>query len=117
MNPNGVRSPSVRSPHQELAEPPTPPAAGLPAADHDDDAGQPRRRKLPARMNRTPSPEPPARRAAPLPQPDTRSRYFANTGPGATNPSAALAQERLLSPTGRPPIFVPDSDEEEEGDK
>lgn len=87
-----------------------PPAAGLPGQDHDDDAGQPRRRKLPARVNRTPSPEPPAR----PPQLDTRSRYFAGAGPGVENPSATLARERLLSPGVRPPLFVPDSDEEEE---
>ena len=106
MNPAGMRSPLVRSPLQELAEPPTPPAAGH------DDAEQPRRRKLPAQAHRAPdpSPEPPVRRVAPLPQQDTRSRYFA----GAGNPSAVLARERLLEPGGRPPIFVPDSDEEEE---
>jgi len=88
--------------------------AGPSGSYHDDDAGQPRRRKVPSRANRTPSPKPPARAArAPAP-PNTRSHYFANAGPGVSNPSAALARERILSPNGRPPIFVPDSDEDED---
>ncbi|KAH9838497.1 uncharacterized protein C8Q71DRAFT_751554 [Rhodofomes roseus] len=105
-----TRSTQMRSPLRDLSEPPASPAAGPSGSNHDDDAGQPRRRKVPSRANRTPSPEPPARAAAAA---NVRSHYFHNAGPGASNPSAALARERLLSPNGRPPIFVPDSDEDE----
>ncbi|KZT73679.1 DUF1767-domain-containing protein [Daedalea quercina L-15889] len=107
----GMRSNPMRSPLRELSEPPASPIAGPSGSNHDDDAGQLRRRKLPIRANRTPSPEPPARGPPP---PNTRSHYFTNTGPGASNPSAELARERLLSPNARPQIFVPDSDNEDE---
>ncbi|TFY58596.1 hypothetical protein EVJ58_g6314 [Rhodofomes roseus] len=79
----GTRSTQMRSPLRDLSEPPASPAAGPSGSNHDDDAGQPRRRKVPSRANRTPSPEPPARAAA---APNVRSHYFHNAGPGAPNP-------------------------------
>ncbi|KAI0951277.1 hypothetical protein AcW1_008360 [Taiwanofungus camphoratus] len=107
---------SVRSPLRELSDPPSPLAAGPSRPSHDDDAGQPRRRKLPSRAGRSPSPTPPPRTAN-RPGTQTHSRYFS---PGASshgayvrNPSADLARERLFSPHRQPPVVVPDSDEDE----
>ncbi|EED85945.1 predicted protein [Postia placenta Mad-698-R] len=106
-----TRSP-IRSPLNELSEPPAPPIAGPSGTHHDDDEGQPRRRKVPSRTQRSPSPDPPPR--------TMRSQYFvsgSDSGTGSRshthNPSADIARERLFSPHRQPPVVVPDSDEED----
>ncbi|OCH94365.1 hypothetical protein OBBRIDRAFT_823487 [Obba rivulosa] len=98
----------VRSPLRELSEPVEPPVAGPSRISHDDDEGQPRRRKLPTK--RSPSPDPPPRA-----QPPTHSRYFSATGNGraGTGNAADLAREGLFSPHRYAPLFAPDSDEDD----
>ncbi|KAI0367763.1 hypothetical protein BV20DRAFT_537213 [Pilatotrama ljubarskyi] len=75
-----------RSPLREI----TPPLAAADAGpsnsprraerEHDDDAGQPRRRKRPSRAGRSPSPDPPPREAV-----LQRSRYFSKPTSGLNN--------------------------------
>ncbi|OSD06568.1 hypothetical protein PYCCODRAFT_946958 [Trametes coccinea BRFM310] len=140
----GVDSPP-RSPLRDISPPPEAlaearPSSSLrePAREHEDDAGQPRRRKRPSRAGRSPSRDPPPR--------DTMaqsSRYFSK--PASTSSKAAangssngVANGRIdedagrvridtgdasamhdlkraigLSPPRAPPVEVPDSDDEE----
>ncbi|OBZ72231.1 RecQ-mediated genome instability protein 1 [Grifola frondosa] len=100
----------VRSPLRDISPPPSPPAAGPSGTSHDDDEGQPRRRKVPNRLGRTPSPEPPPRNRRQQP---VHSHYFA--GSTTSNAAAVLAGENLFSPHRQAPIFVLDSDEEDGG--
>lgn len=98
--------------------------------EHADDADEPRRRKVPNRAGRSPSPDPPPRAQ--------RSRYFpANTinvtsststhgngasssgkvtlrGPGTADAMKEFARTVGLSPPCAPPIEIPDSDEEDD---
>jgi len=103
-----------RPPFREISEPPSPPVAGPSGTFHDDDEGQPRRRKVPNRAQRSPSPEPPPRTTD---NAGSRSRYFAS-GSGSQSrthdPLDAITHERLFSPHRQPPIVIPDSDEEDE---
>ncbi|CCM01393.1 uncharacterized protein FIBRA_03444 [Fibroporia radiculosa] len=107
--PNSVSLPmqSVRSPLRELDE--LVPVAGPSGISHVDDVGQPRKRKLPDRSQRSPSPNPPPRQTG---RQETQSRFFESQS-RTVNPSAGLANERLLSPHRQQAIFVPNSDEED----
>ncbi|KAI0671736.1 hypothetical protein C8Q78DRAFT_794069 [Trametes maxima] len=87
--PAQAAAPVPRSPLREISPPPAGAEAGPSQSprrierEHDDDAGQPRRRKRPSRAGRSPSLEPPPREAA-----LQRSRYF--SGPaGDVNGSAS----------------------------
>ncbi|OJT11460.1 hypothetical protein TRAPUB_12012 [Trametes pubescens] len=103
--------------------------------EHDDDMGQPRRRKRPSRVGRSPSPDPPPRDVA-----LQRSRFFSKPASGASASGLAsanagadedadvgrvrvnsgdagamrsLAQAIGLSPPRAPPVNLPESDEDE----
>lgn len=103
--------------------------------EHDDDMGQPRRRKRPSRVGRSPSPDPPPREAV-----LQRSRFFSKPASGASASGLAsasagadedadvgrvrvnsgdagamrsLARAIGLSPPRAPPVDLPESDEEE----
>lgn len=101
------QSNAVRSPLLPIDDPPSPrPAAGPSDVNYDDDAEQPRRRKVPTRQ-RSPSPVPPPRQAL------TSSRFFGESTSGGSGKK--LAQELKLSPHRQAPVLVPDSDEERPG--
>ncbi|KZT00791.1 uncharacterized protein LAESUDRAFT_708404 [Laetiporus sulphureus 93-53] len=108
---------SIRSPFRELSEALLPPIAGPSGTRHDDEDAPLRRRKLPSRIQRSPSPNP-------MPQSQTneptKSRFFSTLAPGPelNNPFAALARERVFSPPRQPLVVVSDSsnDENDEND-
>ncbi|CDO73719.1 hypothetical protein BN946_scf185015.g47 [Trametes cinnabarina] len=143
------RSPQPASPARSALRDITPPpdAAGgagpsgslraPPEREHNDDAGQPRRRKRPSRAGRSPSREPPPREAALQSSryfskdPSTSSNHhangqangFANGGidedvgrvridSGDANAMHDLKRAIGLSPPRAPPVEVPDSDDE-----
>ncbi|KAI0707358.1 hypothetical protein C8Q76DRAFT_152731 [Earliella scabrosa] len=88
--------------------------------EHADDADGPRRRKLPSRAGRSPSPDPPPR--------EQRSRYFPAEeagpvpnaggkvtlrGPGTDAALKEFARTIGLSPPRAPPVEIPDTDDED----
>ncbi|RPD60079.1 hypothetical protein L227DRAFT_106292 [Lentinus tigrinus ALCF2SS1-6] len=119
---------SSRSPLHEIAVPfeaKAGPSNALPinAVEHADDEGEPRRRRIPSRANRSPSREPPPRardRSRYFPTPDDASRSSSVSsakvtlrGPGTEASMRELARTMGLSPPRPANIELSDSEEED----
>ncbi|KAI0359862.1 hypothetical protein OH77DRAFT_874162 [Trametes cingulata] len=108
---------ALRSPLREISPPPPGAEAGPSGSprrverEHDDDAGQPRRRKRPSRAGRSPSPDPPPREVV-----LQRSRYFSkppsgvSSSAGRANSLQAGAEVDMDEDVGRVRVDSGDAD-------